>query len=429
MKNPYDIYKYERDRAYNGEVVTLPLVDHPDSDELSKLGQFINLSDSTYMILGGTSGSGKTALIDSYFFLNLYIWWKRNSQAGLTNLKPHWIIRSMERPIKKKIAKWDCYLMYVKYGVIIDTNTIYCRPNKLFDLDDNSGVKLDGKLRSYKYLLDSLRPFYDEMFEVVDLKGGATNPTGIMNDYIRKALSVGNLVKSNGKTITINNKIELEFSSLDVEKKNGEEILFKDVDQHGIHQRVYQYQEPLYIKDDPNSIIINISDHVGKITSEKKYGTNQMMNPKEILDKHAEYMGIIRDLYGGLAIDVVQLNRNILDSTRMTKMELDINEADFQGTSQLYHNCDIAIGMLNPYKFKAFDYSGYDIKSFVFKGYNRFRGMKLMKSSDGIDDVRIGYFFGGNSGIIRELPPSSELIYNKELMKRIAEYKMNYISL
>jgi hypothetical protein len=125
-------------------------------------------------------------------------------------------------------------------------------------------------------------------------------------------------------------------------------------------------------------------------------------------------MGTLRDFWGFAIIDISQLNREIEDTFRAAKTDLDIQPKDFKGTSDLYENADVVIGLMNPYKLNVFDYAGYDIVKFVNdRNYNRFRGLKVIKNSYGIDDFRIGYQFFGENGLMIELPKSSEINYTK----------------
>jgi len=85
--------------------------------------------------------------------------------------------------------------------------------------------------------------------------------------------------------------------------------------------------------------------------------------------------------------------------------------------------CDLAIGLLNPYKLDVFDYCKYKVKSMMSpSGENRFRGLKVIKNSDGIDDFRIGYMFVGENGFMNELPISSMLSEGDYEKIRNAQY-------
>lgn len=342
----YQEFLTEVDRGQQGESVFIPL-------RGEKLGSRISVAKSMYFLFGGMPGSGKTAIVDSIFVLDIYDWWQKNKDK--VKVRPHWIYRSMERARYLKVAKWTCYKLYQDHGLLIDVPTLLNWPNKLFDLSAEQLVLI----RSY----DS---YFAELFQHVEIIDGAMNPTGIWKYAYEYAL------------------------------KNGELVL----DPNG-HTKTY-------VPNDPNLITFHITDHVGKIQTETPHGGSGVLNDKQILDKHSEYMGILRDKFFMVPVDICQLNREIEDTMRGLKTELDVQPKDFKGSGDMYENADVVIGLLNPYKLKVMYHMEYDIKRFVDKkGYNRFRSLKCLKNSWGIDDFAIGYRFLGENGGMEELPKAS----------------------
>jgi hypothetical protein len=69
---------------------------------------------------------------------------------------------------------------------------------------------------------------------------------------------------------------------------------------------------------------------------------------------------------------------------------------------------------MNPYKLKVFEYGGYDIPRFISKnGENRYRSLKIIKNSFGIDDIVVSFLFYGENGAMVQLPKSEKLSYDK----------------
>jgi len=314
----YEITKSQSDPLY------LPL-------QQPILGSVMSVTKSMYILLGGMAGSGKTAIVDSVFVLDLYDWWVANKDK--VDVKPYWIYRSMERSVVLKRAKWLAYKMFKDYKILIDVPTIFNWPNKMYDLTP----KLLDIMNSYD-------EYFDEMFTHIDIISGPENPTGIYNYVWNHYLTSGKLI----------------YRTVDTVDENKNPVKKQIIDH--------------YIPNDPNKIVLHVSDHIGKIKSERGF------NDKQVLDKHSEYMGICRDLFGMTPIDISQLNRNVEDTFRNVKTEIDIMPQDFKGSADIYENADIVIGMLNPYKLSAFNYADYDIKKFISeKGHNRYRAMKLLK--------------------------------------------------
>ena len=366
----------------------IPLTKHPLRDELSKLGSQITLGKSQYILLGGQSGSGKSAILDSQFVLNTYFWWKRHQETA--NFSLYFVYRSMERPVKYKILKWMAYLMYVEHGILTDTNILAGKPNRRREITKREIELIEG-----------YEKFFDEFFNYCEMLNGSENPTGIKKAAEKIAFEKGKYISTREDGIYINHKHVKDYDNV---SKNGDrEKLYADITIDGKQYRHYEWTKN-YIPNNPKEIVFHITDHCGKITAERG------MNDKATLDKHSEYMGEFRDVFGWSIIDVQQLNRGLTDVYRKMNTELDIGAEDFSGTSDILQNCDLAIGLLNPYKLDVFDYCKYKVKAMMSpQGDNRFRGLKIIKNSDGIDDFRIGYMFVGESGFMQELPLADQL--------------------
>lgn len=373
------------DKCHSGESTFIPLVRSPHSDILSKLGACIPIGKSMYMMLGGQSGSGKTAIVDSEFILKAYFWWKRNRDT--TNIKPYWFYRSMERPTKFKIGKWISYLFYVEHGIRMDVPTLFGFPNKKRELTDEE-----------RKLFKSYESWFEKEFEnYITIIPGSENPTGIRNAFLKFYRTRGKDYRANDKEITLNGKVIKRFTGNTKDEKDNR--LYEVINGH----KVLQY-EHFYVPDDENEIVMHITDHIQALKSEQGF------NDKQLLDKHSEYCRVFRDIYGSFIINLSQFNRGSEDSTRKYKGELDVLESDFKGSSNMYQDADIVLGMINPYKSgEVNQYRGYKVGSLVNEGYNRLRLMKLLKNSYGLDDARFGYGFLGECGLMMELPTGREM--------------------
>lgn len=318
-------------------------------------------------LVGGNSGTGKTAYVDLAYCLGVYDWWYQNKDK--TDIKIKIIYRSMERSKKYKLAKWLCLKLYMDHKIIIDTKTLFGWQGKKFELDE-SLIKL----------IEGYQDYFDEMLEsgIVEIIDGAENPTGIY----RHIQAYANL---NGKTEQIS-----EFSKR-------------------------------YVPNDPNLYTIIILDHIGKCKSESNNG--KYLDRKEISDKISEYMGIVRDTYGFSPVIISQFNRSIGNIDRFKSKDVSPEPDDFKSSSNMYEDCDVAIALFNPYKLKINDFLGYDIPKFVSPlGENRFRSVSVLKNSYGVDDVIIGMNFLGECGHFREIASPDEFNKNQHFYKMCAEY-------
>jgi len=294
----------------------IPLTKHPLRDELSKLGGQITLGKSQYILLGGQSGSGKSAILDSQFVLNTYFWWKRHKEEA--NFSLYYVYRSMERPVKYKILKWMAYLMYVEHGILTDTNILAGKPNRRRNI-----TQMEIRL------IEEYEKFFEEFFSYCEMLNGSENPTGIRNSAYKVAFEKGKYISTKDDGVYINNVKASSWHN----KSSGHhrEKLYADVNINGESYRHYEWTKN-YIPTNPKEIVFHITDHCGKITAERG------MNDKATLDKHSEYMGEMRDVFGWTIIDVQQLNRGLTDVYRKMNTELDIGAEDFAGTSDILQN-------------------------------------------------------------------------------------------
>lgn len=336
--------------------------------EFKKLSKAVNgIQKYMFTLVGGNSGTGKTAYVDLAYCLGVYDWWYKNKDK--TDIKIKIIYRSMERSKKYKLAKWLCLKLYIDHKIIIDTATLFGWQGKAFELES-----------SLVELIKSYEAYFVEMLEsgVVEIIDGPENPTGIFRHIEKHALD--------------NGKIE----------------------------KISEYSKR-YIPNDPNLYTIIIIDHIGKCKSESNHGS--YLDRKGITDKLSEYMGIVRDSYGFSPVVISQFNRSIGNIDRFKAKDVSPEPDDFKNSSNLYEDADVVLALFNPFKLKVNDFLGYDIPKFVSKsGENRFRSVSLLKNSYGVDDVIIGMNFLGESGHFREIANPEEFEKNPHFYKICSDY-------
>lgn len=398
MNQHFNDFLTDFEVGQSGNAINIPFIKHPLTNELSKIGKVINVSKGMYTMLGGNSGTGKTSIADTLYVLNIYAWYKRNFED--TDIKPYWIYRSMERSIKHKIAKWTCWLLYIDYGIIMDVPTILQWSNKKRELTAEENIIIRGYDK-----------FFNGLFQYLDIKQGAENPTGVYKYARRIAYEKGSWITSGDKGLFINNVKQCDFND-DVfeEVSEGLRKRYRDIELYGNTYRIYEY-DVKYVARTPNEIVFHMTDHVGKLSAERDY------NDKQILDKHYEYMGEMRDICAWNPVDIIQFNRGVETFSRNRTLvkgakdtELTVSSADFKGSGDGFENCDLALGLINPYQLNEMDYGGYKIPNFIAEGNeNRFRAMNVVKNSYGVDSASFGYLFLGENGFCTQLPTSKEM--------------------
>jgi len=314
---------------------------------LPRLGQHIQIAPKRYYLLGGASGTGKTALGHQLFILSPYAWYKRMAiDTQETDVKLKIIVRNMERPTPVLLGKWACLYLWVKYRMVMDVTTLLGYGQQKSRVTDDVFEKVSEAL-----------DYFQEMLDVVQIIPGSENPTGIWNQLKRVA-------EEDGKTIPVTKYVKT------------------------------------YVPRNSNQITLVMLDHIGRISVER--GFDERIN----LKKMSEYLSICRDLYGMSPVVINQFNRGLQETSRRGIIEPE--ERDFKGASNMYEDTDYAIALFNPMKYGKREHGGYQAHKMISTdGVNRFRAVHVLKNSYGMDDFQVGLRFVGEVGQFDELaiPP------------------------
>jgi hypothetical protein len=117
-----------------------------------------------------------------------------------------------------------------------------------------------------------------------------------------------------------------------------------------------------------------------------------------------------RDFYGFSPVVVSQFNRSISNITRLKSNDVEPQLEDFKDSSSTQEDCDVALALFDPIRYKVADPSGYELERLIDEfGAKYFRNARLIKNSYGEDDVRIGLGFFGKLGIFKELPKRRDM--------------------
>lgn len=351
------------DNFRKGNITTIPFV-HPT------LNKYIFLGKRLYHLIGGAGGSGKSAWVDLNYIINVILWYKK---FGIKeDIKIKIVLRSMERSKELRKAKWVCLKLYIDKGILIDTASML-----------GWG---ESKSRISDELFEEIKKAYEwvnQLEEFVEIIDGSETPTGVFKHLEAEALSKGTLYKY----IKVNDVETL----LAIRKNQRIQVSPETCPQASPFQ-------PFYVPDDPNEVTIFIVDHMSTLKIERGF------TDKQNLDKMSEYAQILRDLYGFSPVLVNQLNRGVSDTFRRVKTDLLPEDSDFQGSSRMYHDCDMAAILFNPYKYNLKNLLGWNVTGFLNdKGVNRFRSLHLLKNTYGPDNQVFGYQFVGENGIFREI--------------------------
>lgn len=353
-----DYYK----QGLEGKNIGIPLIGS------NKLAMYTSdLQKSRYWLVGGESSTGKTSLVDELFVLNVLDWYYKVGKSE--GYKVNVIYNSMERNYVYKLAKWTAYKLFLDTGLLVSSDSISGHNIRFYDVDPLITKEIDI-VRNNQELIDSYVDFFNPILEnEMLLYDEATGPTGIF------------------KRCT-------EFAF-----KNGH----KKAKKYGWD---YEYEHPKHF-------VIIVNDHVGKIKKE-----SGLANDKDILDKHSEYMGVLREKYMFIVVDIYQFNRGMTDSQRKANGDVYPTLNDFKGSGDGVENADHVIAIFNPYKHNLTKYNGYETDFFISNNNkNRLRTLSLLKNSYGADDLDFGLGFLGEVGKFYELPNADE--FNMDVRNQI----------
>jgi len=284
--------------------------------------------------VAGSPKSGKSTLVDSAFMINPYLYSLSHPEIAV-----EWFYWSLE------MGKIDVRFRTITFFFNHDYNiaTITLPEGTTFKGSNIIGMSssyLQGKLKNDNDEIITVTAEHQRIFEEIvekriipmygkyDNKGkklsnGAvtliedkndSNPTGIFNYLIAYAKENGTFLYEEYETID-----DLSRKKVKRKRLSG------------------------YVPNNPDKTVIIIIDHIRALKIERKFSLKQNM------DKLGEYEIILRNLCGFTFINIVHLNRNISDITRIkfNNEFLFPNDDDLKDSGNLSEDADYLITMFD----------------------------------------------------------------------------------
>jgi replicative DNA helicase len=311
-----------------------------------------NLQKDNLYLIGGETGSGKSAFTYNHFLYHPFDDWKANYSK---TMKFKAFVWSIEMSKEIVVTKAICRRIFIQHKILVDVNYILSRGK--------------NRISSEIYnLVISTKDWFDEFEDRVLLLPNE-NPTGISH-------TIRNYMLDNGTVFTKDVKVKGE---------DGNPKIVQGFD----------YYKPNY----PDMYVIVIIDHAALIKKERGF------NKKETIDKTMEYLIDLRNRYKIIPVVVQQLNREISSTDRFKQGRIGPQLADFKETSDTCDGANYVMALFSPMRYELSEYKGYNITALR----DRFRTLSILKTRDGEANIHKGLAFLGEVGMFQEMPRSESM--------------------
>ena len=340
-----------RENILNGNVNCIP------SPFNTFRNNFVGIEQGKYYLVSAHQKSGKTQ-ITSYLFIYAPILYAYKHRE---QIKLKIFYYPLEESKEEIVLRFMSFLLYT-----LSNHTIRIAPIDLKSTDENKVLdkSILDILRSEEY--QDILKFFEEC---VDFRE-ATNPTGVWKDLNEYA-------KNHGTVHT--NKVTYK------DRETGEERT----------KEVFDYYTP----DDPNEYVMIIWDHVSLTTLERG------LDLRQTIMKLSEYMVNLRNMYSYIPVVIQQQSDETqnLDAFKTNKIRPNVSGlADCKYTAR---DCNMMLGLINPYAFEIPKYLNYDIVK--FEDHIRFLEVVLNRNgnSKGVKPL----YFDGAVSFFAELPKHDDV--------------------
>lgn len=363
FKRVYSTIKGNKETVEAGGFVAIPWT-------LPRLAQVLpGVMRAKLIIVTANSKVGKTQLADFLYLHQPYEFYLKNPNA---NIKPRIFYFSLEMSKEQKVMSVISYKLLNDYGISKS-------PEELLSVFKNKVV--DTKTLE---LIKSYEEFFDEFEQRVTIVDNIRNPFGIFK-YLET------YAKANGEWV---------MKEIDWENEDGSVT----------KRKVKDY----YIPNDPEELVIVITDHVSLLFPEKQQTLHQAMSKWS-----SDYCLTLRDKYKYCVVNVQQQAADQEKQQFTMRGESIVDKlkpsADGLGDNKLTgRDCNLMIGLFSPHRYKIPEYAGYDMNIMQ----DNYREFSIILNRDGIANAAVDLYFDGASNYFQELPKPD----NREELLQMYDY-------
>lgn len=354
----WDRFEEEIRRGMQGLNVGIPI----GFDTVAR--HLANIQPARYDLIGGATGTGKTAFVDNAYLYNPIEFLEKYQETFhrpyFHNLKILYF--SIEISPERKLAKLICQKLYDDHGIQIDSKQLFSR-GAVGQMPQEILEKILAYKDYYKSILDNYVEFHS-----------SASPNFVYKKVLDHAERYGEVKRGDGNTI-------LSFTP-----------------------------------KDPHLITLIVIDHISLIKENKGH-----RNKKHAMDELSQMLVVFRNDLGFSPVIVSQFNRAIegMDRKRFSQEEPQLS--DFKDTGATQEDADTVMALYNPHRYGLEQHRNYDI----VKLGRHYRSLQILKNRDGEDNLSQGMLFMGNIGKFRELPTSKYLKNNPQAYEQIKQVLQN----
>lgn len=320
----------------------------PFDQSLPRFSNYMpGIQQGRYYLVSGVSGAGKSQLTDELFIFNPWDFLKENK----TDLKIKILYYSLEVDAETKMTQWMSRRLFTNYGIRTSIDILQSVGKNR--INDNIHMAVM-----------ETRAYFEELEDVLVMKDGAINPTGIINDIHQYAIN------------------------------NGKEVK-KIVDYGKGPQEVFDH----YVPRNSNEYVEVIVDHYSLLNLEMG------MDIKHTIEKLSTSFVRARNRYNYIPVGIQQQSGEMENVEHIKLSKLEPSKVGLGETKLTYNDCDLALGIFQPQKHEIKSYRGYNLVPMQ----DNYRNVNIFKNRYGMSNVNVGMYFDGAVNFFTELPPSDQI--------------------
>ena len=325
--------------------------------------QFPGIERGQYILVSGGPKSGKTQFSSNMFIFHPILYAYEHPEK----LRVKIFYAPLEETPEVITIRFMSYLLYVMSG-----RQVRLSPKELQSTMKELNDEILELLNTEEYR-KRLKFFQDHIEWVT-----ATNPTGIYKQVMAYVGAHGRRIMKKGKVTDPVTRV------------------VKEID-------VFDHYEP----DDPNEYVIVYTDHISLMSTEAG------MDLRNTLIKYSGYMVELRNRYKVTPVVIQQQSTETLGLDAFKFNRLRPNIAGLSDSKYPARDCNIMLGIFNPYAYEKNDYLGYNIVR--LKDSQRF--IEVVINRDGESNGVKALYFDGAVSYFHELPSPNDVqelerIYN-----------------